>query len=220
MLIYIIGAIFLMGLLIVLLKGSFQEGTGIDGDKLVIAATQVQQYAGELSRGVNYVMHEGYSETDLRFGTNIDSTYGDSNDELGRQIFSVKGGGVEYKLPQEGINDGTPWQFYGTTHLTDVGLNTSGEEKAELIAVLPNVTEAFCSQINRSAKQAIDLRDVTDPAADGCINAVGSEFNGAFIADGSANKLDDAKLTSTPALEACVKCADGTFNYYKVLMSR
>ena len=66
-LIYILGAILLLGLLIMLVKGSFQEGTGVDSEKVVLKAQQVQACAGELERGVAYVLRNGVSETDIKF---------------------------------------------------------------------------------------------------------------------------------------------------------
>lgn len=221
MLVYILGAILLMGILIVVVKGSFQEGTSIDGEQLVVKASQVQQYAGEIERAVGYILNSGYSETALRFATNISSTYGDITSIRPRQIFDPQGGAVEYKSPPSGINDGTAWQFFATTHFTDMGIDTGGSQKAELIAVLPNVTQAFCSQINRMVGQSsINLASTSDPAANGCVHQPGSEFQGTFVAGGAVNLLDNAVVTKFPAKEACVKCNTGQFHYYKVLMTR
>jgi len=221
MLIYIMGAIFLMGILIMLLKGSFQEGTGTDGEKLLLKVTQVQKYASELERGVNYVLNNGFSEADIRFATNISSTYGDITSLEGRQVFKPKGGGVEYKAPPAGVNDGTAWQFFATTHFRDFGTDApAGSQRAELFAVLPKVTEAFCSQLNRSVGQTINLASISDPAANGCIYEPGSEFQGTYVNGAGANLLDNAVVTKTPAKEACVKCDNGTFNYYRVLIGR
>lgn len=221
MLIYILGTIFLLGLLIVLLKGSFQEGTGIDADKVVLAASQVQQYGSELERGVGYVLQNNVSETDMRFAApNANSAAYGVYSDAEFEVFAPAGGGVEYQRPQTGINDGTQWQFYATTHLTDLGTDAGGEQKAELLAVLPNVTEQFCNQINRSVRQAIDLTQTTDPGALGCVNTTGEEFDGTFRAGNAVNLLDDTKLSRVPAREACVRCGDGTFHYYRVLMAR
>ena len=220
MLLYILGAIFLLGLLIVLVKGSFQEGTGIDADKVVLSATQVQQYASELERGVSYVMQNGVSEADLRFAaTGASAIYGVYSDTTS-MVFAPSGGGVEYKSPPTGINDGTKWAFYGTTHLTDIGTDTAGSQKAELVAVLPRVTQAFCDQVNRNVKQTIDLAQITDPSANGCVFTSGEEFAGTFRSGAAVNLLDDAKVSKLPAREACVRCDNGTFNYYRVLMAR
>jgi hypothetical protein len=220
MLVYILGAIFLLGLLIILVKGSFQEGTGIDADKVVLKATQVQQYASELERGVTYVLRNGVSESDLRFAaTGASAIYGVYSD-TSSMIFAPTGGGVEYKSPPTGINDGRKWGFYATTHFTDLGTDTAGSQKSELVAVLPNVTQAFCNQINRNVKQSIDLTQVTDPSALGCVFTSGEEFAGTYRAGAAVNLLDDTKVPVKPAKEACVRCNDGTFQYYRVLVVR
>lgn len=218
--IYILGAIVLIGLLMVLVKGSFQEGTGIDGEQLLLRANQLQQYAGEIERGVSYILREGVSETEIRFAApNASSAYGSYSDTPA-MVFAPAGGAVEYKNPPAGINDGSPLGFFATTHLTGLGTNSGSQIKAELLAVLPNVTQGFCNQINRSIKQSIDLSQVTDPGANGCVYAPGSEFTGTFSSGASTNTLDNDQLSRTPATEACVRCSDGTFHYYKVLLSR
>lgn len=223
-LIYILGAILLLGLLIMLVKGSFQEGTGIDSEKTVLKAQQVQSYASELERGVNYVLRNGVSETDIKFAVPTGFTaipiYGAYTDSE-PMVFAPKGGGVEYKMPPTGVNDGTAWRFFANTHFTDLGTDDANTRKAELIAVLPNVTDAFCSQINRNMKQSIDLTANTDPSANGCMYNPGFDFVGAYSYGSTANVLDDTKLTNVPAPEACVKCAsDNKLHYYKVLLVR
>ena len=224
MLIYILGAIFLLGLLIVLVKGSFQEGTGVDSEKVVLKANQVQQYAGELERGIAYMLQDGVSESDIRFAppnaASMPVAYGVYSNAP-NMVFAPLGGGVEIKSPPSGVNNGAMWGFFATTHFTDLGTDTAATRKAELIAVLPNVTQAFCNQINRNVKQTIDLTQLTDPAANGCVFASGSEFAGTFVTGATANTLDDTKLSSVPAKEACVVCGtDQKMYYYKVLMVR
>lgn len=222
MLVYILGAIFLMGILIVIIRGSNQEGTGIEGDAAAVKATEVLRYASELERGVNYILNDEWGESDLRFA-HPDSTvnYGLITDEPTRQVFDSTGGGVEYKEAPNGFSDGTQWQFFATTHIPDVGTDDSASRRSEIIAVLPNVTESFCAQINRLVKQTIDLAQVTDPAANGCIYAAGSEFTaGTFVDGAGANTPDSTKFSQLPPYEACIRCDDGTFHYYKVLLSR
>lgn len=217
-LIYILGAIFLLGLLIMVVKGSFQEGTGIDTEQAMLKANQLQQYAGELERGVGYVLRNGVSESDIRFAhpdLAVDyGTYSDSEN----MVFAPKGGGVEFRSPPSGVNDGSMWGFHANTHIT--GLGDATAKKAELIAVLPNVTEAVCNQINRNVKQTINLALNTDPIANGCVSD--SAFDGTFLSGAPANILDDTKLGYTPAAEACIRCANmgPSYHYYKVLMAR
>ncbi len=220
-LIYILGGIVLLGILISLLRGNFQEGTGVDQEQILIKTTQVQRYASELERGVGYILQNGLSESDIRFAhANAPSNYGLITDNPKRQVFSPLGGGVEYQNPLSGINDGTMWQFYATTHIKDMGTDLpASNSKSELVAVLPKVTQAFCSRINFVNGQSIDLSTISDTGS--CINAgAANVFTGTYVDGAGANTLVDAAFTKTPAKEACVKCADGTFNYYRVLLAR
>lgn len=225
MLLYILGAILLLGILIVLVKGSFQEGTGIDGEKISMQVSEVQRYASELERGVNYILHEGNSETDIRFAIPDTNTapYGDITVTPTHQVFDPSGGGVEYKLPPTGVNDGTKWQFYATTHIENLGTNeatpgtSDGNTKAELLAVLPKVTRDFCERVNLTVHQTINL-DNTTLAGPYCVYDSGNEFTGTYTT-GSV-LLSPTQVTNNPAKELCVKCSNGTFNYYHVLLTR
>src|SRR5687768_1759532 len=98
MLVYILGAIFLMGLLIVLLKGSFQEGTSIDSDKIIIQAGEVQRYATQIEIATGYILRNNFSETDLRFAhPSAPAGYGLITDQPRRQVFDPSGGGAQYQ---------------------------------------------------------------------------------------------------------------------------
>src|SRR5690606_37213701 len=122
----------------------------IDAETVMLRASDVQRYAGEVSQAVNMIVRNGLSESDIRFShPNADSAYGTTfTAPLERQVFHRSGGGAEYRAPPAGINDGTPWQFYGNTHIKGYGTEDSNARKAELLMVLPNVTEAFCTRIN------------------------------------------------------------------------
>jgi hypothetical protein len=221
MLIYILGAIFLMGFLIVLLRGNFQEGTGIDAEKVSLQVNEARRYAANLERGVNLILTNGISESDLRFAHgDADPAYGDITNTPKRQVFDPQGGGVEYQAPPAGSNDGTAWQFFATTHIPDVGTDTAAQSKAELLAVLPNVTRDFCDQVNRINHQDINLDNDTDLSANGCVYAAGSEFAGTYGAGAGNNTLQTSEITQFPPMELCVKCQSGGFHYYRVLKVR
>lgn len=220
MFIYILGAIFLLGILIVVLRGSFQEGSGIDSEKVGIKVSEVQRYASELERAVRYILQNGHSEADIRFAhADALPAYGTPGDTPGRQVFEAAGGGAEYKTPPSSVNDGTAWQFFATTHIKDVGTDTAGSRKAELLAVLPNVTQSFCEHVNIVNQQSLDLSVVTDTGAD-CVYQPGSEFAGTFLSGGATNILDDTQFSKLPPMEACIQCATGDFHYYRVLLGR
>lgn len=223
MLVYILGAIFLMGLLVVLVKGSTNPGGGIDSETAVIATTEAQRYAAEVERAVNLIMQNGHSEADIRFShANASSAYQNTLDApLTRQVFHPSGGAARFRNPPSGVNDGTPWQFFSNTHITGLGSNTASARKAELIMVLPNVVPGFCSEVNRANGQNLDIvAGVQDPAAGGCIYAPGSEFTGSFVSGASTNVPNDALFTLNPAKQACIRCNDGSLHFYHVLMAR
>lgn len=222
MLVYILGAIFLMGLLVALVKGSSNPGGGIDAENVIIHASEAQRYAGEIERAVVNVIRNGESEADIRFShPNAPSAYGNTLDApLTRQIFDPQGGAAEYRDPPSGVNDGTPWQYFATTHIKDMGTD-GGNMKAELIMVLPNVTEDFCDRINELNDQNLTLTDDHDPSADGCIYAPGSEFAGTYTSGASTNTIDDTLFTHLPPKEACIHCeSDDKLHYYHVLLAR
>jgi len=226
MLVYILGAIFLMGLLVVLVRGSSTPGSGIDAEQLTLRASQVQRYTNELERAVAYILRNGASESDIRFANPSSSggPYGDISVNPSAQVFDVSGGGATYREPPEGINDGTAWQFYATTHIKDLGTDTAASMRAELIAVLPNVTENFCDKMNDLNDQDLDLSAGVfhDPNANGCIHAgSGSEFTGTYSSGATTNTIDDTLFTFVPAKQACVRCeSDDALHFYHVLMSR
>lgn len=224
-LVYVLGAIILMGFLILLAKGSFSPGSGIDQEDLTLKASRVQQYVGELERAVSFILSNGHSESDIRFGLpdGSSSAYGlISAGDSTAQIFHRSGGAAEYKTPPSGINNGDDWQFYGTTHIQDIGTDTAGTRRAELIAVLPNVTSDFCETINDMNDLDLTLSDDHDPSANGCINAgAGNEFTGTFTDGAGANATDGALMTYNPVRQGCIHCeAPDSLHFYHVLLQR
>lgn len=220
----ILGAIILLGLLTIALRQSGQPGGGgIDSEKTALAATQVKSYGAELEHAVQLVLSNGISESDIRFAhPDANADYGDITIQPHRQIFDPKGGAAAYRAPPEGINDGSGWEFYGGTHLPSVG-----SERADLIAVLPNVTQAFCEKTNA-------LNDLTgQPADTGGATASGAS-PGDCLSLGTQGRFDDgqqfydppnttneASFSHKPAPEGCVQCTtDGAHHYYHVIMAR
>ncbi len=223
MLIYILGAVFLLGFLIVIIKGNFQEGTGIDPEKVAIEVGKVQKQAASLERAVGYLAQNGVSEGDIRFAhPDAPVAYGDITVNPQNQVFDVQGGGADYILPPAEIlaTPGMYWEFFAFTHVKDIGTDTAGTRKAELVAVVPNVTRAFCERVNFVNNQVIDLTLNTDPTANGCIYTSGSRFVGTYVTGAGANTLDDTLMSKHPAREACVHCQSGGYHYYRVLLGR
>lgn len=216
-------AIVLIGALTAAISSSDNsESAGIDSETLVIRASEVQRYASELERGINYIMQNGVSEQDIRFAIPTDTGnttgYGDlaADADKSDQMFHVDGGGANYRTAANGIQVSTAnWEFYGSTQIPG-----AGTDKADLIAVLPNVTAQFCDKINDLNNQtASPAEDASGDINEGAAARFGSGGTPVTFDDASPNTLNAATFSKTPALQACVN-ASGTYHFYHVIMPR
>ncbi len=219
-LIYILGAIFLMGILLVVMRGSNQQGSNIDEETLMIRVSEVQRYGAELETAVRLIMQNGYSETDLRFAhPNAPSGYGLITDTPARQVFSSEGGAASYRDIPTGIQTTASfWVFSGSNEALNVGSHCGTAACLDLIAILPNVTQAFCYALNdkNGVNNPSDVPPRDSGAADITTLFTGSFSYGQAIADG-ANDLRGHR-------EACFEGggtpSTGTYHYYRVLYAR
>lgn len=219
LLLYILIGIVLLGVLTIALRNSGGGSENIDKEDLVLKFNQIQNYGAELSSAVSGLLSNKTSEADIRFAhPDAAADYGTITTNPTEQVFGKTGGKANYRQPPLNVNDGSSWEFYGTTHISQVG-----SDRAELIAVLPNVTQEFCNVINSQlgftkGTQPADSSTGTTPD---CVEGGSSDrFAGSFN-DLSPNILDAASFSRLPAMQACVYCASGaTYNYYYVLMAR
>lgn len=215
---YVLIGIFLVGLLTVALRNTGGYKENIDSEDMVLKASSIQRYGDELARAVNILMDKKVSEADIRFAhPDAASDYGTITTNPQNQVFSVDGGQATYKPAPVGINDGSKWEFFATSKIPQVG-----SDRAELIAVLPHVTQGFCATINKQLGFTSGTQPTDDASGSpACIMGSSSNrFTGSFN-DSSPNPLDDTSFSKLPAYQACVYCAsNSTYNYYYVLMSR
>lgn len=213
MIFFILLAIVLIGLVTAALRSGGLETANIDREDMIIKVSQVRQNAAELERALTLVMQNGISETAISFAADNPSAsvdYGTYNTNAEAEIFNPLGGGALWREPPSGVNDGSFWEFYGETAVPDVG-----SDRADLVAVLPNVNALFCTEINRINGQT------SQPLDNGaCIHAgaAGRFVPAASPYAGTPNTMD-GPFAVTPAPEACVSCA-GAFHFYHVLMAR
>lgn len=216
-------AIVLIGALTAAISGSDNsESAGIDNETLVIRASEVQRYASELERGINYIMQNGASEEDIRFAIPTDTTntsgYGDlaADTDKSDQMFHVDGGGANYRSVPNGVQvSAASWEFYGGTRIPG-----AGTDKADLIAVLPNVTAQFCDKVNELNNQTANpAEDGSGDINEGTAARFGSGGTPVTFDDATPNTLNAATFSSTPALQACVNVS-GTYHFYHVIMPR
>lgn len=208
-------AIALIAALTAVISKGGDDNTAIDKETLALRASEVQRYASELERGIKYIAGHGAGEEDFRFAVPTDpaTDYGNITATPGFQMFSPEGGGAAYRLPPAGIQTsaGGVWEFYGNTAVPQ-----AGSAKAELIAVLPNVTQAFCQRINQ-----LNAQTNSQPAdGGGNIHDSTQRFDGGTLyRDTTPNALTAASFTKLPPLQACVQ-SGSVFHFYHVLYAR
>jgi len=195
------------------------ENSNIDDETLAIRASEVQRYASELERGMNYIQKNGIAEKDFRFSIPTNTTAPFLYEELaadsdpGDQLFHPDGGAANYRTAPEGVQTSTggAWEFYGNTQVPQVG-----SDRADLIAVLPNVTLQFCEKINQlngqTNTQPLDGGGAIHNSANRF--KTGSEYN-----DATPNALTSASFTKFPPLQACVQSGTN-YHFYHVLYPR
>lgn len=211
-------AIFLIGLLTAAINSFSTQQESISREDLKIQAAQIIRYGAELENGAQYVLRNGISENDIRFAhADAAVDYGTIATTPTAQVFSQSGGRATYRTASTKIlSSGTGnWEFYGTTRVPRVG-----SDNPELIAVLPNVTQAFCTEVNKNLGLTNIPEDSTTGTSPDCIEG-GASFRFGPSAGFNAvpNILDSGTFDKLPMQSACVKCGTD-YHYYHVLMSR
>ena len=214
-LIIVLLAIALIGALTVALQGTTGQGGHIDNETLLLRISETQRYTSELERGITYLMQNSLSESDIRFAhPNASSDYGDlgADTDKSDQMFAREGGAAQYKPPPKSMNDGSEWEFYGQTALPEVGSSA-----ADLVAVLPNVTQAFCERVNEIIGYTAQPED-----SGTCINGGASaRFDDGTQFASSPNTATEATFSVKPSMQGCIECtSDGSYHFYSVLMAR
>ena len=215
--IYILGAIFLLGLLIVTIRGSNVSSSGISEENMIIRISEVQQYGGELQNSIAFIMEQGFSETDIRFAhPDNDPNYGVITDNPTRQVFHKSGGAATYRTPPNDIQvTPTPWFFNAENNIRDVGStnNANSDYDVELIAFLPNVTEQFCVAVNE--KIGITNPSNAPPNDNGGVE-LSVEFAGDF---NMVETIGDSGNILDGNTEGCFGSSGGSgFIYYRVIL--
>lgn len=216
---YVLIGIVLVGLLTAAIRNVGGGKDNIDTEDMILKAGQVQRYGAELARGVSMILEKKISESDIRFGhPDAAAEYGLITDTPDRQVFDqADGGRAAYRAAPSGVNDGSAWEFFATSAIPQVG-----SDKADLIAVLPNVTQEFCEIANAQLGFAAGTQPADDAmGSPACVmGAASNRFDGTFD-DAGPNSLDESSFSKLPAPQACVQCAsDNSYNYYYVLLAR
>lgn len=208
----LVAIVLIAGLTYAITRGE-QAGSNLTREKTSLAADQVASLGVDLRRAVDAMTRAGRSESTISFAHASLSGYGTPDTTPDAEVFNIRGGGVAHIDVPAGINDGSQWEFYGLTAAPGVGEDAN----ADLMLVLPNVTEPFCRAFNKKAGYAESDAIPTDSAA--CLHNTGSRFAGSFAVGGGVNTMDTGSFR-TPAPFACVACTGPAYHVYYVLMDR
>lgn len=217
--IYILGAIVLLGILVIMVKGSTTPGAGIDSEALQLKVAEVQQYGMELERAVTYILRDGYSESDIRFAhPNHSSAYGDITDDPGRQVFARAGGGATWRDNDTSIQTiDTDWNFNGRNSVLGIGSSTGSS--SELIVMLNYVSFDFCVLLN----EKVGVTNPTGaPPRDGADAEITTPFAGLYQFSSNINDAGSQYIygKSEGCFEGGGSPPTGTYHYYRVLLAR
>ncbi len=216
---FILIAIALIGLVTAALRVGSGDGANIDREKLAIVAAQVKQQAGEMEQAITLIINNGASESDIRFAhPDAHADYGTITTTPEFQVFDRAGGAATYRPAPAGVNDGSAWEFYGNTHMPQ-----TGTDRAELLAVLPNVTAGFCETINRMNGYSATPTDGAGGAGTAtCLySGAAARFDAGTQFSATPNTTDEGTFSVKPAKEGCVRCTgDDSRHFFHVLMAR
>lgn len=192
-------------------------GEDTNPERNSILASEVLEYAKQLEQAVTTIRSNRYSENQLSFAHGDLTGYGTYGTNPEMEIFHPQGGGASYRIfPSATASD---WVFTGANIVHEVGnfsetYAACTASCADLVAILPNVSQNLCTTINQ--KLAINSTPVDSGTAD-----ITTKFTGTFT---KTQALDDAGSVIDGQRTGCFEGggtpAAGTYHFYHVLLVR
>jgi len=196
-----------------------QTTNALSSRELDLAVSDILTYAQRMERAVDRVRRHNCSETQISFDNPIVAGYTHGAAPPTKcEVFNSAGGGITWKSPPEGVNDGSEWVITAGSRLIGVG----DTNKREIILVLPNVDLNVCNQIN--SKMNINL--AASPPADTATADVATKFTGTAGTGNPALGFSGAPGTigfdglTTACFEGGGTPAASTYHFYHVLLVR
>lgn len=195
---FILIAIVLIGLLTAVLSrsGSNVDQTG-SVEQQRIKISQMMRYVKGLETAIQTMKMTGVSESDLSFTDDgSDNANCTTNACL---VFHVEGGGITPQAPPNDIStSGADWKYVATNNVLNVGTDA-----ADLILVLEDINDSYCTQINR-------VLDVTQGADDADVDF--TDFDGSYS--------DTETIDNSGGQSAGCQSSSGNNFFYQVLVVR
>jgi hypothetical protein len=217
-----------------------QSGRGsakqISEERAKLIAAEILEYSHIVSNAVSQLRLRGCQDIELNFDNNIVAGYTNTAapTDGSCDIFSVNGGGVQWRNPEEEWidNSHSAEDDYGEMHLTgkacidEIGNGTTdcqadGASSSEIILVMPFLREEVCIQLNN--KLEVGVKDAAPPQDVGpSWTSGGRKFTGDTTYAGGT-RIQDTGLILNGQAAACFEgdtYPTAGYHFYKVVNVR
>lgn len=134
------------------------------------------------------------------------------------KLFHLSGGGLDYMLPPEGVNSGEKWGFTGDTRV-DVG-SVPYINNDDLMAVLPNVSQKICTEINRLVGNPWPDGSLGDPIPNIAATRTLNKFTGTFGSSAPVIRTRSGCIQIQTTAGTAVGAHASKYHYFILLYSR
>lgn len=218
--------LFAIALLAALTYAISQQSSGTMGlseEKVRLLASDVIDMGNGLSETTARLRLHKVSDTELSFENSIVAGYTNTNctDETCK-IFSYDGGGKDWETPVPEISEGKNWGFTGSLAIKNIGTDA-----ADLVAILPGLSQTLCARINVS----LGVHDA-NTAVPSVAAMPASKFTGTYLGPPLGMPTMITSALTDGQKSACLKVTSATgsavsgtplndkYIYYQVLSER
>lgn len=212
--------------------GGFSGSSSTSGAKVLASA--ILDYANTVKIGVDRVMANGCSDTEISFENPIVSAYTNPNAPSDKpcHVFDVNGGGITYKKPPSAALEDTylsnsynsynfgNWLFAGLACIRNLGNCVAPSYTGDLKMILTNLRPEVCREINQRLGRPVPANDAAYTPG-GCPGGIG-RFSGSYTPGGVIDG-NSAKGSLTGCFKTHPVCSGNSpqgYNFYQVLIVR
>ncbi len=195
------------------------DGKALSSEKIRLVSAEVIDMGNSLSEATARLRLRRIAEDHISFQNDHVAGYTNpvcTSDEC--KIFAYDGGGKEWETPSSDTNQSTDWGFTGDLAIQDIGTS-----QADLVGILPGVSEAVCNQINRmiglygNTGTPPVVASITANKFTGSYNATPTPVSGAVFNGQTSACL---KVTSASGSAISGGPLSNSYIFYQVLDSR
>lgn len=199
-------------------SGNNNANTQISDEKAELAASELMAYGDVLANAVAQLRLRGCADSEISFENNEIAGYTNASapSDESCHIFSINGAGVNWQ--DVGANAASSassvWTFNAAMDFENIGTNCTNSGCTELAAIVPDVKEAICIQIN--ALNSVSTPETIPVDASSSI----TKFTGSYsYSNQVGDEVGSAKIAGIKG--ACFESTAGSYNlFYRVLTAR